>query len=216
MQLHLTLAPVEPTVFTLPAMCPSSGCVGREFRPHQQVRKPLNDAMHRTVMVYRYRCTCCGRTFRVYPKGVTRAHTSRIVQDVAVVLYLLGLSFGAVSAALEILGVYLSKSRVYDTVQTAMRRQPLLTRSNVFTAIQRRSGQEAALHVQCMGQWLPLTLTTDAYSSLILTVTSLSLGDLAVLHAATNPLMAALGGRVVVVDAHASQDDAVPPQGWSA
>lgn len=34
-------------------------------------------------------------------------------------LYLLGLSYGEVSLALEALGVYICKSGVYDAVQTA-------------------------------------------------------------------------------------------------
>jgi hypothetical protein len=46
------------------------------------------------------------------------------VKGLAVLLYLLGLSYGAVSLALEALGVYLCKSRVYDTVQAVGERVP--------------------------------------------------------------------------------------------
>jgi hypothetical protein len=56
----------------------------------------------------------CKRTFRVYPEGTTHAQTSQRVKGLAVMLYLLGLSYGATSLALEALGVYLCKSRVYD------------------------------------------------------------------------------------------------------
>ncbi|HEY6409831.1 MAG TPA: hypothetical protein VIY29_20420 [Ktedonobacteraceae bacterium] len=46
------------------------------------------------------------------------------VKGLAVMLYLLGLSSGAVSLALEGLGVYLCKSRVSDAVQEAAKRVP--------------------------------------------------------------------------------------------
>jgi len=62
----------------------------------------------------------------VYPRGVSRAQTSLRVKGLAVLLYLLGLSCGAVSLALEALGVYLYKSVVYDDEG-----QPLQTNCNV-------------------------------------------------------------------------------------
>jgi len=48
---------------------------------------------------------------------------------------LLGLSYGAVSLALEALGVYLCKSRVYDAVQEAAERVPGLRREQVFQGV---------------------------------------------------------------------------------
>ena len=66
----------------------------------------------------------CGRTSRVYPKGVTKAQMSLRVKGLGVLLYLLGLSYGAVSLALDALGVYMCKSRVYDAVRAAAQRVP--------------------------------------------------------------------------------------------
>jgi hypothetical protein len=51
-----------------------------------------------------------GARARVYPKGVSQAQTSDRVKGLAVMLYLLGLSYGAVSLALESLGVPLSRN----------------------------------------------------------------------------------------------------------
>src|SRR3712207_3195460 len=119
MQLHLVLAQVEPAALAPPSVCPSPRCEGTEFRLHQQVVKPLKDALHRTVPARRYRCCRCGHTFRVYPPGVTHASTSRRVQQLAILLYLLGLSYAAVSSALDALGVYVCKSRVCDAVHAA-------------------------------------------------------------------------------------------------
>jgi hypothetical protein len=103
MRLHLILPQVEPTVTSLPVSCPYEGCEGMHFRDPQEVPKPLRDTVYPEVMVHRYQCLRCKRTFRSYPAGVTKAQTSQRVQGLAVLLYLLGLSYGAVSLVLEAL-----------------------------------------------------------------------------------------------------------------
>jgi transposase-like protein len=57
------------------------------------------------------------------------------VKVLAVMLYLLGLSYGAVSLALEGLGVSLCKSRVYDAVQEITKRVPGFSRDQVFAGV---------------------------------------------------------------------------------
>lgn len=207
MQLHLMLAQVQSVDSELPDVCPKPGCDGTEFRLHQQLIKPLRDAVHQTVTVYRYQCLRCGRTFRVYPQGVSHAHTSQQVQDLAVLLYLLGLSFGAVSSALDGLGIYLSKSRVYDAVQSVRRLRPELTRCFVFQTIQRRHLQRGVVYVQCMQQWLPLSLMTNERSGLIVTVTALSASDTAIVWEQMNPLVTALDGQLLIADAYGAQNE---------
>jgi transposase-like protein len=101
MRLQLILPRVEPTEMNLPAVCPYEGCQGRHFRHHQQVDKAVKDTRYASVSAERYECLRCQRTFRVYPQGVTRAQTSQRVKGLGVLLYLLGLSYGAVSLALE-------------------------------------------------------------------------------------------------------------------
>src|SRR6266849_11014149 len=102
--------------------------VGGRFTYERQVRKSLRDRVYQQVQVHRYQCLKCKRTFRVYPEGASHAQTSQRVKGLAVMLYLLGLSYGATSLALEALGVYLCKSRVYDAVQETTKRLPGLTR----------------------------------------------------------------------------------------
>ena len=53
------------------------------------------------------KCRC---TFRVYPKGVNKKQTSMRVQGMAVMLYILGLSYGAVELVLVSLGVGIGKT----------------------------------------------------------------------------------------------------------
>lgn len=100
MRLHLLLPKVNPEKIIAPSKCSYAGCSGRKFRLHQPVNKALRDTVYQHVEVYRYQCLKCGRTFRVYPEGVSGAQTSGRVKGLAVMLYLLGLSYGAVSLAL--------------------------------------------------------------------------------------------------------------------
>jgi transposase-like protein len=101
MRLQLILPRVEATDTNVPSVCPYEDCQGRHFRHHQQVDKAVKDTRYASVSAERYECLRCQRTFRVYPQGVTRAQTSQRVKGLGVLLYLLGLSYGAVSLALE-------------------------------------------------------------------------------------------------------------------
>ena len=96
MRLHLLLPRVEPERFSKLTICPQDDCEGRHFRLHQEVAKPLKDMAYQKVKAYRYQCLRCGCTFRVYPQGVTHAQTSQRLKGLGVMLYLLGLSYGAV------------------------------------------------------------------------------------------------------------------------
>ncbi|NIN68506.1 MAG: hypothetical protein GTO63_28125, partial [Anaerolineae bacterium] len=71
-------------------------------------------------------------------------------------LYLLGLSYGAVSLALEALGVYMCKSRVYDAVQAAAEKVPGLKRQEVFAEIKTPAMGGDVTSVKCNGEWLHL------------------------------------------------------------
>lgn len=195
MQLHLVFEEMHFVAPPPPAVCPIPGCGGTQFRLHQQVTKPLRDPIHRSVTVSRYQCLRCGHTFRIYPHGVTHAHTSHCVQHMAVTLYLLGLSYGAVSAALDALRVYLCKSQVYAAVQSI---QPHPARRCVFTAVFPWSPQTGMLRVQYKEHRLPLTLLADTCGGFALGVGTLPPGVLKELHDQIAPVVTALGGRVLL------------------
>ena len=84
MRLQLILPRVEPTVITLPLVCPHDNCEGTHFQHHQEVCKAVRDTVYDQVRVHRYKCLRCGRTFRVYPKGVSHAQASQRVTGLAV------------------------------------------------------------------------------------------------------------------------------------
>jgi hypothetical protein len=149
MRLQLLLPKGDPQEISSPAECKYAGCESREVQFHQPVEKALRDTMYNHVEVHRYRCLTCGRTFRVYPKGVSQGQISDRNTRLAVMLYLLGLSYGAVSLALSSLGVPLSKTEVYDTVQAAARRIPDMKREQVFGGVKTKAVGGDLTSVKC-------------------------------------------------------------------
>ncbi len=200
MRLHLLLAKVEPKAIPVPSTCAYPGCSSQQVRLHQPVKKALRDTVHQQVEVHRYRCLKCGHTFRVYPPGVTHAQSSERVRGLAVMLYLLGLSYGAVSLALERLGVPLSKTRVYETVQAVAARVPGLKREEVFQGVKTKAMGGDLTRVKCAGQWLHLGLSVDSLSGLVLTIDEVTAEDAATLKAWIEPIAASVGAQVLVSD----------------
>ena len=56
------------------------------------VIKPVRDSQLPQVLVHRYRCSQCQRTFRHYPPGIERADQSVRLQQLAAIGWTLGLS----------------------------------------------------------------------------------------------------------------------------
>jgi hypothetical protein len=115
-------------------------------------------------------------------------------------LYLLGLSYGAVSLALEALGAYMCKSRVYDAVQAAAERVPGLKREAVFAGLKTPALGGDLTSVKVKGEWLALGLTVDDISGLVLTIDSLGGEDAQTLREWMAPIAAAVEAEILVTD----------------
>jgi hypothetical protein len=200
MRVRIVLPKVNPQAITVPTRCAYAGCGGRKFHLRQEVRKPLRETVYQEVQVPRYQCLKCKRTFRVYPEGPTRAQTSQRVKGLAVMLYLLGVSYGAVSLALDGLGISLCKSRVYDAVQEASQRVPGLKREQVFAGGKTPALGADLTSVTCKGVSLPLGITVDAIRGLALTIDALSAEDSQTLKAWIEPIATSVGAQVLVTD----------------
>lgn len=121
MRLRVRLPKVEPDEYAMPERCPY-GCGGEQYEPHgvKGQTKPLRDIGYDQVVSYRYRCLHCGRTFRVYPVGVSKcAQQSVRMRGLTVLAYVLGMSYGAVEDFTVALGSGVSKTTVYNNVQAA-------------------------------------------------------------------------------------------------
>lgn len=201
MRLQLIPPPVRPDVYPAIAGCPDPGCGGRHVQLWQAVRKPVRDTVLTAVVAKRYRCVRCGRTFRVYPVGVGPDQTSARLKGVAVMFYVLGMSYGAVASALAVLGFPLSKVAVYYAVQAAGAAVPGLRREAVRRGGGRVVGLGADLtSVRCKGRWLTVGVGVDAVHGLALTVDLLPNGEAETLSAWVGELAAAVGAEVLVSD----------------
>jgi hypothetical protein len=115
-------------------------------------------------------------------------------------LYLLGLSYGAVSLALEALGAYLCKSQVYEVVQTAAERVSGLRREEIFKGIRTPALGGDITSVKCNGRWLALGLTVDDTNGVVLSIDELSGEDAETLQEWIGPIIQAVGAQLLVSD----------------
>ena len=123
-----------------PQKCPY--CAGETFqRWGGRVRK-IKDPQIKEVIVYRYRCCSCGRTFRHNPQGITRGHQSERMKKLAAISWSRGLSHRGVSLILTAFGILLSHMSSWRDVQKEGR------------ILQRRIEWQPARIVGVDGAWL--------------------------------------------------------------
>src|SRR5258708_39010396 len=84
--------------------------------------------------------------------------------------------------SLESIGVPLSKTQVYETVQAVAARVPGLKREEVFQGVKTKALGGAVTSVKCAEQWLHLGLTVDSLSGLAWTIDEVSSEDAATLN----------------------------------
>src|SRR6266702_5959192 len=133
-------------------------------------------------------------------KGPAERRPAPRVKGLAVMLYLLGLSYGAVSLALEGLGIALWKSRVYDAVKEAASRVPGLKREQVFAGVKTPALGGDLTSVKCKGEWLTLGISVDAISGLALTIDALTAEDSQALQEWIEPIAKSVEATVLVTD----------------
>jgi transposase-like protein len=200
MRLKLILPIVKPDEFEQPKRCTNPKCSGKHFIPFQIVKKNLRDTIHQEVTARRYKCVTCGMTFRVYPQGVQAGQISQRVKGMAVMLYLLGLSYGAVVLMLEALGVYLGKTSVYRRVQATAEQVPGMKRTEIMTGYRTRALGADLTSVKCKGKWLPIGVMVDPISGLVLSIDHLSGEDAQTLQEWIEPIADVVGAHTLVTD----------------
>ena len=207
MHLSVRLPQVRPDQIPVPTHCPlkrknGHACTGTHFKLHQVVcRKPVRDTHYPVVGCHRYRCLKCQRAFRVYPGGVSHLHQSATLQALSVLLYILGLSYQAVSDLLESLGQPLAKATVYNNVQAAGRRAQALRRNWLGT----QGGAVAVLgldltHVKCNRQDTILAVATAVLTGQPLTFEILPAETSLQVETWIRDLARTLGAEVLVTD----------------
>ena len=114
-----------------------------------------------------------GHTFRVYPQGVNSKQISKRVLGLAIMLYLLGLSYGAVEIVLASLAIGIGKSSVYRAVQAAAEKVPGMKQRQLLDGYKTKAIGADVTSVRCGGKWLPLGVSVDAMTGMTLSIDSL-------------------------------------------
>jgi len=200
MRLNLILPVVDPQKIIKPEKCPFKNCKGKHFKKRQDVDKTIRDSQYGKVRALRYECLKCRRTFRVYPQGVSQAHISQRVKGMAVMLYMLGLSYGAVSLMLEALGVFLSKTSVYRAVQKAGESIPGMKGTEIISGYRTRAIGADLTGVKCKGKWLPIGVIVDPLNGMVLSIDHLSGEDAQTLQKWIEPIADKVGAYALVTD----------------
>lgn len=200
MRLNLILPKVEPNQFEIPKKCPQKGCGGIRFIPRQEVGKKIVDATYPEVRAWRYECICCGHVFRVYPKGVNHKQISKRVNGMAVMLYLLGLSYGAVEIVLSSLGMGIGKTSVYRAVQEVAKQVPGMKQEKRLDGYKTKAVGADVTSVRCNGKWLTIGIAVDATNGMVLSMDELPGEDAEQLKAWLEPILDAVDADVVVTD----------------
>jgi transposase-like protein len=200
MRLKLLLPDVKTAKYSEPKKCPNSGCRGMTFIPRQMVSKKIVDTKYEEVWAWRYQCTKCGCTFRVYPEGVSKQQISKRVNGMAIMLYILGLSYGAVEIVLGSLGVSIGKTSVYRAVQFASEKVPGMKQEKLVTGYKTKAVGADVTSVCCNGKWLQIGISVDAVNGMVLSIDKLEGEDAEQLKAWLEPILDAVDADALVTD----------------
>lgn len=125
---------------------------------------------------------------------------SHRVIGLAVMLYVLGLSYGAVAIVLTALGIGIGKTSVYRAVQAVAQKVPGMKRERLLEGYRTGALGADITSVRCNGKWLPLGISVDAVSGLTLSIDALPGEEAEELKAWLEPMLEAVDADVLVSD----------------
>jgi DNA-directed RNA polymerase subunit RPC12/RpoP len=94
-----------------PVQCPN--CESDLLQRWGMGSKNVQDANREVSSFFRYHCSACGRTFRNYPHGISRAKLTFRIRKLAALCWALGLSAREVVQIFKDLGIELSHMTVW-------------------------------------------------------------------------------------------------------
>jgi hypothetical protein len=101
---------------------------------------------------------------------------------------------------LAALGVWMSKATVYRAVQATAERVPGLKQEHMLEGYRTKALGADVTSVKCKGRWLPIGITVDAITGLVLTIDQLSGEDAHILQQWVAPIAESVDARVLVTD----------------
>jgi transposase-like protein len=188
----LHLPEVKSFAESRPSHCPY--CPGETFQRWGGELREVRDPHIKQVVVYRYRCCRCHRTFRHYPAGVGRASQTQRMLALAAIGWLLGMSYRGTSCFLGV-WVNLERMSIWRDVQ---QRAKQLERERHWKPV-RVLGLDG-LYVRGWGKIQPVLVAVDLGNGDPVTVGYLDEKDPQAVRQFLEPLMQRLGVSVIVTD----------------
>ena len=189
----LKLPAVKRSTERRPKECPY--CQGGIFQRWGRVKKPVRDTKLRSVWLYRYRCYECGRTFRYYPEGCTRADQTERLRLFAVICWRLGLSYRGVSTILSGLKIRLCRMTVWRNAQEQAGQQEHCNRWKPVRVL----GLDGA-YVLGWGEKRPVLVAVDLGNGQPIAVGYVDEHDPYAVQRWLEPLVQRMGVSVIVTD----------------
>jgi len=159
------------------------------------VTKLVRDSQIQQVIVHRYHCTQCRRTFRHYPPGIERADQSLRLQQLAALCWQFGFSTRNVSGLFNAFGVKLAHMSVWRDVQA---------RANSLSQQQPRPAMRVlgldGVYGRVAGQAHAVTVAVDPGNGQLISLAQVDEHSIDQVVAWLKPLVAELGIEVLVTD----------------
>jgi transposase-like protein len=92
-------------------------CEGETFQRWGGAIRKVKDPQIKEVLVYRYRCCSCKRTFRDYPTGVSHNQQTERMRSIVAIGWVLGLSYRGIASLYAAFGVSISRMTAWRDVQ---------------------------------------------------------------------------------------------------
>jgi transposase-like protein len=201
MRLRVNIPQVDPNAMERPQVCPYEACDGEYFTPHQQhCEKPLRDPEFDRVNAKRWKCLQCGRTFRVYPEGVSDAERSDRLKAAGIMLYLLGISYRGVEDFLTAFGYPVDHVTIYRDVQEAGEKARELREEWLKQAGRVKVVGGDPTHAQCAGDDVVIGIAVDAQKGFILTIDVLENEQMETLYQWLQPILELVDAEVLTTD----------------
>jgi transposase-like protein len=161
--------------------------------------RDVRDPRLHQVLVYRYRCCLCHRTFRHYPVGVNRALQTQRMRALAAIGWVFGMSTRRLSLFLTGFGITLSRMSIWRDVQ---QRGKQLIKERKWQSV-RVLGVDGA-YVRGWGKTQPVLVAVDMGTGEPVSVGYVDEKDPKAVKKFLEPLMQRLGVSVIVTDDLAS------------
>jgi hypothetical protein len=118
----------------------------------------------------------------------------------AVMMYILGLSYGAAEIVLNSHGMGVGKTSVYRAVQAVTQQVPGVKREKLLEGSKTKAVGADVSSVRCNGKWVTVGIAVDAINGIVLSIDELAGEDATQLQAWLEPILEAVDADVVVSD----------------